>query len=341
MKNFIPTVLYHSKLIKLSQVVRNEIESQSRNQSIDKDNLKNIEQSISQIGLKTPIAVELIYTDDHDEDRSKYKLRDGCHRFAAYENLQGMHKNTADFDQIKCVVYKKHTGTHATSDWLQWQHQENEHLEKACRKNSFEDSIVTAYKLLKSGYLDKEAAELVAKNNWDSPLVDKVLMDWFKDNCKGLSEAEREDLITRVHLEGEHLRKSKLKRYSRTELKKILVKNYGIEEKQRLPAKATNANTTVWVASEQNFWTTVLSPVFRVFDEGAKTTRNDIIFHCRKGSIDHIDKRREKIKEMVDIINDWFSKNITAFKHVKVIDDVKVLGQKLAKEYGEKDGEFI
>jgi len=73
-KKFIPTVLYHSKLIKLSQVVHNEVESQSRNQSIDKDNLKDIEQSISQIGLKTPIAVELVYKDDHDEDRSEYKL---------------------------------------------------------------------------------------------------------------------------------------------------------------------------------------------------------------------------------------------------------------------------
>ena len=40
-------------------------------------------------------------------------------------------------------------------------------------------------------------------------------------------------------------------------------------------------------------------------------------------------------------INDWFSSNIPAFKHVKLIDDVKFLGQKLAKEYGEKDGTFV
>lgn len=341
MNKFIPTVLYHSKQIKLDKITSNEEESQSRNQSIDKDNLKFIEQSISQINLQNPIAVEVVFIDEQDEDKSEYKLRDGSHRFKAYENLQAKHKNTTNYDQITCVVYEKHTGPDAASDWLQWQHQQNEHLEKACRRNSIEDSIVTAYKLLISGYLDKEAADLVAAGNWANPLVDSILMDWFKANCKGLSEAERENLITKVHLEGEHLRNSKVKKYTREEVRRFLIKNYDIPKRGRLPAASNSANTTVWVATDQNWWTTVLSPVYRVFKEGAKGTRNDIVFHCRKGGVDQIDARRKDIKKMVNIINTWFSKNISGFKHVKVIDDVKILGQKLAKEHGEKDGEFI
>ena len=63
MNKFIPTVLYHSKQIKLDKITSNEEESQSRNQSIDKDNLKFIEQSISQINLQNPIAVEVVFID--------------------------------------------------------------------------------------------------------------------------------------------------------------------------------------------------------------------------------------------------------------------------------------
>jgi hypothetical protein len=154
-----------------------------------------------------------------------------------------------------------------------------------------------------------------------------------------MSEASREDMLNKIHTEGDHLRKSKIKRYSRSELGTILLSKYGIEP-GRGGAKSPLTNTTVWVASEQDFWTKVLSPVFRVFDEGSKSGNNTIVFHCRKGTVDHIDKRRKKLNQMVSTINSWFSKNIPAFKHVKVIDDVKVLGQKLSPAYGEKDGEF-
>lgn len=339
MDEFTPTVLYHSKLIKLDQIVLNEVESQSRNQSIDKDNLKGIEQSIAQVGLKNPIAVEVVHIDPHDESNSKFKLRDGCHRFKAYQNLQATHKNTTNFDRITCVVYEKNVRQCAAFDWLQWQHQQNEHLEKRCRHNSYEDSIVTAYKLLMAGYLGKDIAKLVEKGQWSSPLVDDALGRWFKNNCKGLSESARDQLITDVHLRGSHLRNCKVKHYSRSDLQKILLSKYGIKP-GRGGATSPTTNTTVWIASEQDSWTKVLSPVYRVFKDGGKAGNNTIVFHCRKGTVNHINAQRKKIKERVKTVNDWFSNNIPAFKHVKVIDDVKILGQKLAKEYGEKDGEF-
>jgi len=341
MNIFTPTVLYHSKLINLDQIEDdNEYKGQSRVYGVDADNLKNVEQSIEQIGLREPICVEAINIDDQNEDNSTYRLRSGNHRFSAFQNLRNKHKNSALYDKIECVVCEKNLGYKAESDWLQWQHQENEHLEKAHKQNSFDDSAYTAYKLLTDGYLDKEAAKLVAKGDWDNPLVDSILKDWIKANCKGFSEADREEMLTKVHADGNHLRKSKIKRYTRDALKRVLMSKYGIEP-GRGGSKSPSTNTTVWVASEQDFWTKVLSPVFRVFDEGGKTSNNTIIFHCRKGQIDHIDKRRKKIKEMVNTINNWFSSNIPAFKHVKVIDDVKFLGQKLAKEYGEKGGTFV
>ena len=69
MNIFIPTVLYRSKLINLDQIEPLEIESQSRLHGVDADNLKNVEQSIEQIGLQEPICVEainicLLYTSD-------------------------------------------------------------------------------------------------------------------------------------------------------------------------------------------------------------------------------------------------------------------------------------
>ena len=341
MNKFIPTVLYHSKLISLEQIKSNEKESQSRNQSVDTDNLKRIEQSISQIKLQNPIAVEVVFIDEQDEDKSEYKLRDGSHRFKAYESLQAKHKNTINYDKITCVVYEKHTGQDAASDWLQWQHQQNEHLEKTCRRNSFDDSVVTAYKLLVSGYLDKDAADLVANGNWANPLVNCALEDWISANCKGLSNNQREEMLENIHAKGGSLYNSKVKKYTRNDVRKLLVKNYDIPTKGRLPLTSNSANTTVWVATDQNWWTTALSPVYRVLNAGVKETRNDIVFHCRKGGVTQIDARRKDIKNMVNVINNWFSSNIPAFKHVKVIDDVKILGQKLAKQHGEKDGEFI
>jgi len=340
MKNFTPTVLHRSKLINLDNIEYNDLGGQSRINGLDLNNLKQVESSIEQIGLKEPICVEAVHIDSEDEENSTYRIRSGCHRFSAYRNLQNKHKTSSNWDKIKCKVYANHSGPYAESDWLQWQHQENEHLEKAHKRNSHNDSVCTAYTLLTSGYLCKQAAQLVANGHWNDPYVDNVLEGWIKANCKGLSAADREAMLTDIHLQGGNLRNSKVKRYSKSELQRILLSKYGIKP-GRGGAKSPLANNTVWVASEQDFWTKVLSPVFRVFDEGGKSGRNTIVFHCRKGDINHIDKRRKKIKEMVGKINDWFSSNIPAFKHVRVIDDVKFLGQKLSEQYGEKDGQFI
>jgi len=339
-KYFIPTELFRSKNINLDSIEYNEHGGQSRIHGLDLNNLKDVENSIEQIGLQNPISVEAVHIDSENEDNSTYRLRSGCHRYSAYRNLKNKHKNSNAYDQINCTVYDNHSGVSAASDWLQWQHQQNEHLEKAHKRNSSDDSVYTVYTLLISGYLDKKAAQLVAAGDWDNPVVEKVLKDWIKANCKGLTVDESESMLNNIHKEGNHLRRNKIKRYSRSELSRILLSKYGIEP-GRGGSKSPLTNTTVWVASEQDFWTKVLSPVFRVFDEGGKNGNNTIVFHCRKGTVDHIDKRRKKVKQMVSTINGWFSNNIPAFKHVKVIDDVKVLGQKLSKQYGEKDGKFI
>jgi hypothetical protein len=340
MNIFIPTVLYRSKLINLDQIETVEEEGQSRVSGLDYDNLNTIENSITHKGLQKEISVEAINIDDQNEDNSTYRLRDGNHRFLAYQNLRKKHKNSALYNTILCTVYEKNLDHKAESDWLHWQHQENVHLEMAHKSNTFNDSAYTAYKLLTDGYLDNKAATLVAKDDWDNPLVDHMLTDWIKNNCKRLSAAEREEMLTKIHADGNHLRKSKIKRYSKDELKRVLISEYGVSPK-RGGAKSPAAKDTIWISTSEDFHAIALRPVYRVFKEGSKTSNNIIVHHCRKGDIDTIDKKRKSAKDMANTINNWFSSNLPAFKHVKVIDDVKFLGQKLAKEYGEKDGEFI
>tara|TARA_R100000008_G_scaffold85038_1_gene73945 strand:+ start:1013 stop:2035 length:1023 start_codon:yes stop_codon:yes gene_type:complete len=339
MKNFKPTVLYSTKLINLDNIQNEAIPSQSRVGDYDPENLKNIEADIETNGLFKPISVEVINLDSEDDSKSTYMLRDGNHRLLAYRSLKTKHKNSNKYNMIECTVYNNHSGTHATNDWLQWQHQQNEHPGQVHKCNSYNDSVYTAYMLLVDGYLSKEASELVAADDWDNPTVDKTLKDWIKTNCKGLTVDEVEKMLTDIHKKGDHVRKSKIKRYSWPELDKVYLREFGIESARGV-SKSPLTNITVSTASEQDFWVKVLSPVFRIFDEGGKSGKNAIVFHCRKGTVDHIDKRRKKIIQMVDTINSWFSKNIPAFKNDKVIDEVKFLGQKLSPEYGEKDGEF-
>ena len=340
MKRFTPTVLYSTKLINLDQIETIEEKGQSRVSGLDTNNLQEVETSIAHKGLQENISVEAINIDDQNEDNSTYRLRDGNHRFAAFQNLRKKHKNSKLYNKIKCTVYEKNAGTKAESDWLHWQHQKNEHLDKAHKSNTFDDSTYTAYKLLMDGYLGNEAAALAAKGDWDNSLVDHVLTDWIKSICKRISVAKREDMLDQIHSRAGHLRKSKIKRYNNSDLSRITMSEYGVVPK-RGGAKSPNANNTIWTATGDTFHAIVLRPVFQIFEDGSKTSNNIIIHHCKKGDIDTIDTKRKSAEKMINTINDWFSANIPAFKHVKVIDDVKFLGQKLANEYGEKDGEFI
>jgi len=193
---------------------------------------------------------------------------------------------------------------------------------------------------LTDGYFGIDAANLAAQGDWDNSLVDHVLIDWVKNNCKRLSVTKREEMLDQIHSRGGDLRKSKIKRYTKDAISRVTMSEYGVVPK-RGGAKSPDANNTIWTATGDDFHAIVLRPVMRIFEDGGKNSNHIIVHHCRKGDIDHIDKKRKSAEKMVNTINNWFSNNIPAFKNVKVIEDVKFLGQKLAKEYGEKESEFV
>jgi len=341
MKKWSPTVLYHSKLVDLHQIAYVKKGVQSRISGLDLDNLKNIERSIEVEGLKEEVHVEVINADPTDENKSEYILRSGCHRYSAYKNLKKKHKNSSKYDLIKCVVYEKHTGASSQFDWLQWQHQENEHMTKAHRANSLDDSIFTAYTLLTGGHLDARAANLIkTKKGWTNPLINKVLMGWFKENCRGLSYDERDKMVTKVYECGNQIRNAQIKRYTRAELESVLLINYGIEKSGDIDPCT---GVRVYVASEQDCWTKALTPVANLIkDNPVNRTPHHIIFHCRKGDAKHINTRRDYLRDMVKTINAWFKENVPETvlgKGFSPISEIKYLGQKI--QLGENPNQLI
>lgn len=340
MNKWDPTVLYHSKLVDLNQIVYIKKGVQSRISGLDSDNLKNIERSIEVEGLKEEVHVEVINLDPTDENKSEYILRSGCHRYSAYKNLKRKHKKSNKYNLIKCVVYEKNLNANADLEWLQWQHQENEHTTKVHRANSQDDSIFTVYSLLTGGLLGNKITNLVKRKDWNNPLVLDALDSWFKKNCKNLSYDERQKMIKAVFKRGKIILNQTVKRYTRSELENILLTNYGVEKSGDIDP---TTGIRVYVASEQDCWTKALTPVANLFKEDAiNRTPHHIIFHCRKGDIKHINTRREYIRGMVKTINEWFKKNVPESvlgKDFVLVDEVKYLGQKIA--LGEKPNQLI
>ena len=340
MKKWEPTVLWSSKLINLNQIIYVKKGVQSRVLGLDSDNLKKIECSIESDGLEEGIHVEVIHVDPTDDNKSEYLLRSGCHRYSAYQNLKRKHKNSSKYNQIKCTVYEKNLNTDANLEWLQWQHQENEHTTKVHRANSHEDSIFTAYSLLTGGLLGNKITNLVKRKDWNNPLVLDALDDWFKKNCKGLSHEERQKMIKAVFKRGKVILNQTVKRYTRSELENILLTNYGISRSGEIDP---NTGIRVYVASEQDCWTKALMPVANLFKEDVTNrTPHHIIFHCRKGDVKHINKRRDYLREMVQKINAWFKENVPESvlgKGFSPVSEVKYLGQKVA--LGEKANQLI
>tara|TARA_R110002051_G_scaffold92078_1_gene161841 strand:+ start:2679 stop:3707 length:1029 start_codon:yes stop_codon:yes gene_type:complete len=340
--NWNPTLKFSSKLIKLENIlIDDEAAVQSRQAGVDQKQVDVLARSIRDIDLKQPISVEVKDWDETNPEYSLFVLRDGSHRYHAYTQLRDdpKNKNTTNWDQIQCVVYEKHDSEASELDWLSWQYSENQHLEKIHLKNSTNDTVYTIYKLLTGGYLNKSVVAKITNNNWDS-IVENTIRDFININCKGSARAWRDDVVRKVYDKGGQSLSEKIKRYSRTEIKNILEDEYQIK-KGKSGSKSPNTNTTVWVATNDDWWTKALSPVARIFKEGVKSGQNHIIFHSKQEDVKNIEARRKSLVVFASQINSWFGANVPGFKNIKVIDEVKVLGQKLSDEYGEEANEFV
>jgi hypothetical protein len=327
------TIKLNSRLISLDNIDNSCLDAtQARVGDASSKDVTNLEKSIEILGLQEPISVEVVNWDDINPQHSTFVLRDGNHRFKAYKNLRNKHKNSSQFNSINCVVYEKNTDSAAASEWLEWQHAKNLHLDKIHKKCTKEDTIFTIYQLLISGYLCSKAHKHINVDNWQHPDVELAIRSWFKTQKGMWTHAERDDIIDKVFSSGGQIYKSKIKRYSRDELKGILKKEFGVANSGKVSEDGSNVR--VWTASGDDLWTKAGAPVIKLCQAGKKESHNIIVSHSKSTNTDTIERERNSLKELVDNINDYFSKNVTGFKRIKLIDEVVHLGQKLRE--GEK-----
>jgi len=329
-------VKFKCKLIDIDKIDMSCVEStQARVNDADSRDVQILQESIEQVGLQDPISVEVKNYDEVNPEYSEYIIRDGNHRLKSFENLKNKHKNSQKYDKIKCVVYEKNTAPNADYEWLEWQIHANRHLEKTHKKATERDTVSAAYKLLISGYICEEAKKQIDKDNWKHKSIENALNKWLK-GYNNFNKARLDKLVTQIFAEGKQIFNAKIKKYEKSDLKKILLSEFEVES-----SGGTNEPGTVraYAATNQDIWTKIAATMIKICQAGKKDAENHIIFHSKSNNVDQIDQQRKRFSELVDEVNDFYKKNVKGFKQTKVIDGFHILGQKVRR--GEEANKLI
>lgn len=322
---------FKSKLINIDSIDASCAEaSQARHATVS--DTRDLQRSIANIGLQVPIDVEIINWDAENEDNSDYRLRDGNHRLKAMEALRAAHPNEEKYNHILCTVYEKNTDPQAEMEWLAHQFNANTHEDKVHKKASNADAVVTISQLLTNGYgLFKDVSKHIDADNWDHPSIANSIKKWLAENFSYSSHGDRDNIVASVYASQGKKYNASIKRYPSAEWKEWAREELGIPNSGKVN---DSGNQRTWIASGDDWWTKVLAPIANLCTMGKKDVQNVIIFHSKRTNSDDILKERAKVKATVADINRYFSANVKGFKHVKLIDDVKALGQ--IKPQGEK-----
>ena len=319
------------KQIRCDHIDANRLRAQARQGDASQTDIKEMANSIETIGLQEPISVEVKHWDDVNPEYSTYILRDGNHRFKAYETLRSKHKNSTNYDLIKCAVYEENTAAQAECEWLDWQHSQNLHLDKVHRKGSKEDTINTLSRLLKSGFLCKKAKNAIDNDNWDDPSVRLAIQAWFEKTKGRWTFSEKDYIIDQV---SSGKISPIIKRYSRKEVSDILKVKFGVfrSGERGIYGGTGNKKIRAWHASADDMWTKAASPIMKLCQHDFNDY-NIIINHSKSTNPSAIVKERASFTNLVNDINAFFSKNVKGFKNKKLINQVFHLGQILKDEY--------
>jgi len=324
------------KQIRCDRIDANRLRAQARQGDASPTDIKEMASSIETIGLQEPISVEIKHWDDINPQYSIFILRDGNHRFKAYETLRNKHKSSTNYDLIKCVVYEENTGPQAECEWLDWQHAQNLHLDKVHKKGSKEDTINTLSMLLKSGFLCSKAKDAIDNDNWNDSSIGSAIQAWFKKQKGKWTFSEKDYIIDQV---SSGKISPTIKRYSRNELLDILKDKFGVYKSGETGMRKGTKKIRAWHSSGDDAWTKAAAPIIKLCKEG-HNDYNIIINHSKSINPKTIIRERASLTTLVDDINTYFSKNVKGFKNKKLIDQVFHLGQ-ILKDENNKDYETV
>jgi len=319
------------KQIRCDRIDANRLRAQARQGDACPTDIKEMASSIEAIGLQEPISVEIKHWDDVNPQYSIFILRDGNHRFKAYETLRNKHKSSTNYDLIKCVVYEENTGPQAECEWLDWQHAQNLHLDKVHKKGSKEDTINTLSMLLKSGFLCSKAKNAIDNNNWNDSSIRSAIQAWFKEQKGKWTFSEKDYIIDQV---SSGKISPIIKRYTRKDLTDILEDKFGVYKSgERGSHRVGNKKIRAWHTSGDDMWTKAASPIMKLCQDG-HNDYNIIINHSKSINPDTIKRERATLTNLVNDINTFFSKSVKGFKNKKLINQVFHLGQILKDKNG-------
>jgi hypothetical protein len=298
--------------------------SQSRKVTLDTNHVRKLERGITAVGLEEPLRVEIAHWDPNDITRSTFTLRDGNHRYEAIFNLAKRFPTAWKY--VPCAVYEKHVSPTAESDWLLWQHDENEFLDKIHLKNSFDDKVHIVSRLLIDGALWPIAAAHIAQNNWDHHSVEDALREFIKDHCKGYQKAKQDELVNAVFKSHGQTLHHSIKRYSTREYTNVLKTQFRVFNSGCLSEDGTKR---VWVINNNDWDKQINRPLRTLIDSvsGVKNVTNILIFHSKQTDPDAIIKLRRTVKDKVAKQNQWYGNNVKGTKNGSIIDELYFLGQ--------------
>jgi len=333
-----PTIKYKTKLIHIDNIVFDETRSQVRQGSVDNEKVKELEGSITAIGMLEPIDVEEDEFKPQDPDATTYLGRDGKHRYTAKTNLHQRYGKGHEL--IPCRVSEKNNSSDAELQWKTWQISKNVHADKTHLSNSLEDYANHLSVLLRAGKLNKTATTAFRNSRWDTSDIEEGLREYIgaDDSFKTLSHAKRDKLIDMVYENNGAMYHHKIKRYTASEKRKILSKKFNTLKVGQL---SQCGKRIVKFATSDDYHAQILGLLRPMLEEGSDpNTENIIVFHSKKKDTNVIDKERAKAFEMTRKLNKWFQK-VTGSPNAKVAHRFYCLGQKLDPAFGEKEDQLI
>jgi hypothetical protein len=336
-----PTVKYQSKSIEINNIVfGDESTCQVRVHGISDNKVKELEASISDIGLQEPIEVEVDEFKPHDPDNTTYKLRNGGHRLAGFRNLRNRYGSK--YDRIPCVVYEKNTNLNAELEWSVWQLNSNTHKAKLHMANSIDDMAYHIDKLLRGGMLSSKATAAFKANDWkeEPPVIEDSICDYISADpaFNTVSKTKRIKILEKIFDRNNEIYKHKIKRYSAADKAALLDKKFKSNGSGKL---SQDGKRIVRFVNNNDFHAQILLAMRPMLsDKWDPNIDNVIVFHSKQTDCNHIDSKRESAYKLAKSLNKWYQKTINS-PNAKLINKFYYLGQKLAAEHGEKVDQLI